>query len=74
MRTRHLARASMLPLLLLAGPALATTIAVDLPLAPEAIERRNDDPRTVLLRFGQVFFERHIHAIFIPVVQGCIKV
>ncbi|MGQ3070401.1 MAG: tetratricopeptide repeat protein [Ferrovibrionaceae bacterium] len=54
MRARHLARASMLPLLLLAGPALATTIAVDLPLAPETIERRDNDPRTVLLRFGQV--------------------
>ncbi len=54
MKARYLARASILPLMLLAGPALATTIAIDLPLPPESIERRDDDPRTVLLRFGQV--------------------
>lgn len=51
---RHLSRLAALPLTLLATPALATTLAIDLPLAPESIERQDGDPRTVRLRFGQV--------------------
>ncbi len=53
MKRRHLARIMALPLTLLAAPALATTIAIDLPQIPETIGRVDDDPRTVVLRFAE---------------------